>query len=135
MRRNGGSSFGSGLVQLRLPSTKAQITATANIPAKNDQITLTYTKGSKMETFTGVFEKGCSVPSRDGRSMMPTDIPPGSLMTAFFNATTKKIDGKKTKENLILAIAFDVWQGQKVEEDKKAIYWCTDQRHLKFQAH
>ncbi len=56
-------------------------------------------------------------------------------MTAFFNATTKKVDGKKIKENLIIAIAFEVWQGQRATEDKKMIYFCTDQRHLKFRVY
>jgi hypothetical protein len=55
-------------------------------------------------------------------------------MTAFFNGTRKKVDGKKTKENLIIAIAFDVWQGHRVSEDKKRIYSCTDQHQLEFRA-
>jgi hypothetical protein len=41
--------------------------------------------------------------------MMPADTPKGTVMTAFFNATTKKVDGKRIKENLIIAIAFEVW--------------------------
>ena len=101
----------------------------------DNQVTLTFTKGGKTDSFTGVFETGCSVPATDGRRMVPTDIPKGTVMTAFFNATTKKVDGKKTKENLIIAIAFEVWQGQRAAEDKKMIYSCTDQRHLKFRAY
>lgn len=101
----------------------------------DNQVTLTFTKGGKTDSFTGVFETGCSVPARDGRRMVPTDIPKGTVMTSFFNATTKKVEGKKIKENLIIAIAFEVWQGQRAAEDKKMIYWCTDQRHLKFRAY
>jgi hypothetical protein len=101
----------------------------------DNQITLTFTKGSKTDTFTGLFETGCSVPSKDGRRMIPTDIPKGTVMTTFFNSRTKKVDGKKLKENLIIAIAFEVWQGQRVADDKKIIYWCTDSRHLQFRAY
>ena len=72
-----------------------------------------YYPDNKTETFTGVFETGCSVPARDGRRMMPIDIPTGTVMTTFYNAETKKVDGKKIKQNLIIAIAFEVWQGQK----------------------
>ena len=100
----------------------------------DNQITLTFTKGSKTDRFTGLFETGCSVPSKNGRHMLPSDIPNGTVMTAFFNSRTKKFDGKKTKENVIIAITFEVWQGQKVTDDKKMIYWCTDERHLKFKA-
>jgi hypothetical protein len=101
----------------------------------DNQITLTFTKGSKTDTFTGLFETGCSVPARDGSRMMPIDIPKGTAMTSFFTAITKKVDGKKIKENLIIAISFEVWQGQRAAADKRIIYWCTDNRHLKFRAY
>jgi hypothetical protein len=100
----------------------------------SDQIALKFIKDSKTEIFTGRFETGCSVPSRDGSRMTPTDIPNGTVMTTFFNTTTKNVDGKKIKQNVIIAISFDVWQGHKASEDKKLIYWCTDQRQLKFRA-
>lgn len=101
---------------------------------KDNQVTLTFAKGSKTDTFTGSIEGGCAVPSKNGRLMMPTDIPKGTVMTAFFNGTTKKIDGKKVKDNVIIAIAFDEWRGQKIPEDKKTIYSCTEDRHLQFRA-
>jgi hypothetical protein len=101
----------------------------------DNHVTLKFTNGNKTDSFTGVFQTGCSVPARDGHRMMPADIPKGTVMTAFFNATTKKVDGKKIKENLIIAIAFEVWQGQRAADDKKMIYSCTDQRHLKFRAY
>jgi hypothetical protein len=105
--------------------------------ARDDQIILTFTKGSSTETFTGLFETGCSVPTakQGGPLMMPTNIPKGTAMTAFFNARTKRVDGKKIKENVIIGIAFDIWQGQKIAEDKKTIYWCTTSRHLQFRAY
>jgi len=89
----------------------------------DDQIILTFTKGSSTETFTGLFETGGSVPTakQGGPLMMPTDIPKGTAMTAFFNARTKKVDGKKIKENVIVGIAFDTWQGQKIAGQKESL--------------
>jgi len=102
---------------------------------QDNQITMTFSKGNKTDAFTGQFEVGCSVPATDGRAMMPVDIPKGTVMTAFFNANTKKVDGKKTKENQVIGIAFETWQGQKVAEDKKKIYWCTKVRQMHFKAY
>jgi len=100
-----------------------------------DQITLTYTKGSKTETFIGKFEAGCSVPRADksDHRMSASEIPKGTVITAFFNTNTRKVDGKKSKENLILAIAFNVWQGRAISEEKKMIWPCTTDIHLTFQ--
>ena len=102
--------------------------------AKDNQITLTFTKGSKTDRFTGLFETGCSVPSKNSGRMMPTDIPTGTVMTVFYNGTSKKVNGRKIRENLIVAIAFDVWQGQRIAEDKKMIYSCNKSARLQFKA-
>ncbi len=99
-----------------------------------DQITLTYTNGNKTDTFTGRFEAACSVPSTKGGGMMPSNVPNGTVMTAFFNTEKKKVAGEKLKENVILAIAFDTWHGNKIAEDKKKIYYCTNEQHLQFRA-
>ncbi|MGA9305471.1 MAG: hypothetical protein WBW31_08715 [Candidatus Sulfotelmatobacter sp.] len=104
---------------------------------KDDEIVLTFTKGSNTQTFTAPFETGCSVPTTPpgGPPIMPADIPKGTAMTAFFNATTKKVDGKKMNENVVIAISFDIWQGKKIAEDKRKIFWCTNDRHLIFRAY
>src|SRR5579872_1111554 len=70
----------------------------------DNQVTLTFTKRDKTDTFIGQFETTCSVPSSEHRGMMPADIPSGTVLTAFFNVITKKVDGKKIKENQIIAI-------------------------------
>ena len=103
---------------------------------KDNQLTLAFTTVSGTESFTGQFETGCSVPTvkKGGRAMIPTDIPKGTTMTAFFNTRTQKVDGKKIKENLIIAIAFDIWMGQKVPEDKKRIYLCVENQNVQFKA-
>jgi hypothetical protein len=103
----------------------------------DDEIVLNYTKGSKTEVFKGRFETGCSVPRADksGRKLMPPDIPKGTSLTVFFNSDTKKANGTKVKENVILAIAFDSVQGQKISDDKKMIYPCTKSTAVHFRAY
>lgn len=94
--------------------------------AEGDQLTLTYTKGSQTDTFVGKLGAGCSVPTTDksDRKMTAADIPQGTILTAFFNRSTKKVNGEKIKENLIIAIRFDVWHSQKIAEGKKKIWPC-----------
>ena len=100
----------------------------------DDRITLTYTKNGNPQVFTGRFETGCTVPSASGAKMMPTDIPKGTIMTVFYNGETSKIDRQKVKENVILAIAFEQWKGQKVQDDKSKIYFCTNDKQFHFRA-
>ena len=104
--------------------------------ATANQITLTFSKGSKTETFTGLFETGCSVPTKqkDGPLMWPGDIPTGTKMTAFYNARTRKINGNKVKEYIVIAVSFDSWHGHALVEDNKKIYLCTDNHYLQFKA-
>ncbi len=103
----------------------------------DNQIVLTFTKGDSTQTFTAPFETGCSVPTTPpgGPPVMPADIPKGTAMTAFFNTNTRKVDGKKIKENVVIAVAFDTWQGHKITDSKKRIFWCTNDRHLQFRAY
>lgn len=86
----------------------------------DDEIVLNYTKGDKTEVFKGRFETGCSIPRADrtGRKLMPTDIPKGTSLTAFSNSITKKANGGKIKENVILAIALDSVHGQKTGQQE-----------------
>ena len=104
------------------------------IEANSDQISMTYTKKGKTDTFAGRFEAPCSIPSADGRGMTTSEIPKGTVVTAFFDAETKKVDGQKLKENIVLALAFDVWNGVKTPENSRRIYFCTNDRHLHFRA-
>ena len=104
---------------------------------KDDQIVLTFIKGSSTQTFTAPFETGCSVPTTPpgGPPLMPADIPKGTAITAFFKAKTKKVDGKKITENVVIAISFDTWKGQKITEDKRKIFWCTNDQQLHFRVY
>ncbi|HXE89598.1 MAG TPA: hypothetical protein VNK82_01400 [Terriglobales bacterium] len=92
----------------------------------NQNLTLTYTKGSKTETFVGRLVKGCNVPTTDGskRLMNATDVSVGSLVTVFFQTVSRKENGKKVKENQIIAISFSEVDGKKIPEDKWLIYNC-----------
>ncbi len=102
------------------------------IENQGNQILLTFTNNATTQTFTATFETGCSVPtnSPSGPPMLPANIPKGTSMTAFFNTRTKKVEGKKIKENVVIAIAFDTWNGHKIAEDKKKIYLCTSDKHV-----
>jgi hypothetical protein len=101
---------------------------------KDDQITLTYTKKDKTDSFTGHLESNCLVPSVNGKGMAATDLPLGTVITAFYNVETKKVNGQKQRDNVILAVSFVVWQGQKIADDKKKIYLCTNDNHVQFRA-
>jgi hypothetical protein len=99
-----------------------------------EQITMTYTNRDQTDTFTGHFEENCSVPNVSGRSMTASDLPLGTVMTAFFNVETKKVSGQKHKENVILAISFEVWKGEKIRDDRKRVYLCSTSSHVRFNA-
>ncbi|HEX8814420.1 MAG TPA: hypothetical protein VF753_02870 [Terriglobales bacterium] len=94
--------------------------------AETDQLTLTYTKGSKTDTFVGKLAGGCAVPTTNNSNhkMTAADIPKDTVMIAYFNRVTKKVDGQKTKENQIIAVSFEVWHGQKISDEKKKIWPC-----------
>jgi hypothetical protein len=70
-----------------------------------------------------------------GLPVRPADIPKGTAMTAFFKPRTKKIDGKKVTENVVIAISFDRWQGRTVAEDKRRVFLCTNGQQLHFRAY
>ena len=118
------------------PANYGGATFTGTVSAnRDDQVTLTFEAKGKVETFVGRLERSCAVPSKSGRGMTAADFPLGTEVTAFFNKETKKKnDGEKAKENVIIAVTFDSWNGQKVTEDKKKIFWCTDNQHLQFKA-
>ena len=111
---------------------------TGEITAANgNEITLTYTKGKKTQTFVGRFETSCNVPKADKSPQRLTaeDFPKGTVLVAFYIPMSKKAAGKKTDENVIFAISFDTWQGQKVPDDRKLIYSCSEVKPTIFQVH
>jgi hypothetical protein len=101
-----------------------------------DILTLTYVKRNKSDVFVGRLETPCSVPrgDRSSRGMAASDVPKGTSMTAYFVTEEKKNAGQKSKQNVILAISFETWNGHKVSTDDRRIYFCTAQKHLQFKA-
>jgi len=85
----------------------------------------------------GTFERACDVPKADRspQRLTAADIPKGTVVVAFYNTETKKVDNKKSTKNIIFAIAFDVWQGQKIPDDRKILYRCSDSSFTTFQAY
>lgn len=63
------------------------------------EITLTYTDGKKSETFTGILKENYQVKMKDGsmKELKPSGIPKGARITVYYEARTKKVDGKKEK--------------------------------------
>ncbi len=117
------------------PSKYTGSTFTGTVAEVNgEQITLSFTNKDKTDTFVGHFEASCSVPNVNKRSMTASDLPVGTVMTAFFNAETKKVNGQKHKENVILAISFNVWKGEKIRDDQKKIYLCSASPYVRFSA-
>ena len=114
----------------------ATFTGVVTETKNNDQVTLVYTKGSKSATFIGRFESPCAVPGADKNYQGPAQlaIPKGTVMTAFYKVNAKKIENQKVKENIIIAISLDVWQGKRVAEDERRILLCTGPTHLQFRA-
>lgn len=98
------------------------------------QLTLTYTKKNKVETFTGRFEAPCSVPLKNGRAMKTSELPKGTVLTAFFITNTKKVNGQKEKENVVIAISVAGVQGVKIEDLDRVVSYCKGMQRLVFKA-
>ncbi|HZP24815.1 MAG TPA: hypothetical protein VFB04_15310 [Terriglobales bacterium] len=112
-------------------------TFTGLVTATDDEgqtITLEYSKGKKTEDFTGRFDHACSIPTKDGKPMKPSDIPAGTDLTAYYNHKNTKIDGQKQAENVIIALTFNSFQGKVIPETSRKVYYCTT-GETKFRAH
>lgn len=117
------------------PDTYSGLTFTGTVTAGvGQELILTYKKNDKTDTFVGRFETGCAVASTNGHTMMASDIPSGTVVTAFFNTPSKKSDDQKQNRNVIIAISFETWRGEKVSQDKKRIFWCTKNQHLQYRS-
>jgi hypothetical protein len=99
--------------------------------AGTQEMTLVYTKGNKTERFAGRLESACGWKDKDGtaHSFKASDIPKGTILTAFYNKTTKKSDGQKTTEISIFAISYVEVNGKRIPDDKRVVISCSE---LKF---
>src|SRR5579864_6493649 len=76
---------------------------------KAGEITLAYTKKDKTQTFSGHLEADCNAPTANGKGMVASDLLLGTVITVFFNSESRKINGEKQKENVIIAVSFEMW--------------------------
>ena len=99
--------------------------------ADTQEMTLVYTKGNKTERFVGRLESACGWKDKDGtaHSFKASDIPKGTILTAFYNKTTKKSDGQKTTEVSVFAISYVELNGKRIPDDKRVVISCSE---LKF---
>ena len=97
-------------------------------------VTLNYSKGKKNEDFTGRFDHPCSIPTKDGKPMKPSDIPVDTDLTAYYNHKTTKVGDQKQSENVIIGLTFNSFQGKPIPEASRKVYYCTT-GGTKFQGH
>ena len=93
-----------------------------------DTITLTYRHGSKTDTFVGRVDAPCHFPSSKTEitRMNLLTIPMGSVITAFYESKTVKVEGTKLRENRIFGISFREMDGKPVPEQERTVFYCRD---------
>jgi hypothetical protein len=97
-------------------------------------ITIEYSKGKKHETFVGGFDQPCSIATKDGKPMKPSDIPSGTDLTAYYNHKIKKVGSQKEDDNVIIAVTFNSFNGSSIPEASKKLYYCMTGQ-TRYQAH
>ena len=121
------------------PSNYSGATFTGAIQSavpEHEEITLVYTKGDKSEIFVGRMESPCSWEDKKGtiHTINVSEIPKGTVLTAFYETVTKKIDDRKVKVNSIIAISTKELDGQKIPDEKRVIIPCTENVQRLFKA-
>jgi len=105
--------------------------------AGTQEMTLVYTKGNKTERFVGRLESACGWKDKDGtaHSFKASDIPKGTVLTAFYNKTTEKSGGQKTAEISIFAISYVELNGKRIPDDKRVVISCSEQKFGSFKVY
>src|SRR6185437_15142368 len=105
-------------------------TFTGEVVAANDrELTLAYHKRSNTELFVGTTESACMAKTKQGqmKELHLTAIPKGTVLTAFYNSESEKQpDGTKKKANVIIAVRFDVLEGQKLTNPDRPVISCSN---------
>lgn len=98
------------------------------VDTNTQEITLVYTKGKKSELFVGRMESFCRWKEKGGavHSFKASDIPKGTVLTAFYNTFIKKSDGQASKENSVFAISYVELNGKKIAAEKRLAIACSD---------
>jgi len=104
--------------------------------ADTQEITLVYTKGNKSERFVGRLESACNWKDKGGaaHSLTASDIPKGSVLTAFYDAHTTKSGGEKIKENFIFSLSWAEVNGKRIPEEKRVVISCSNRAFQSFKA-
>jgi hypothetical protein len=99
-----------------------------------DEITLVYTKRNTSEKFSGRLESECSMLRVDGVTIKFTasELPKGTILTAFYTPTTTKSSGKKSTENLIFAVEILQVKGREFLPKYLRAVRCSRQQFTEF---
>ena len=100
------------------------------VQTTDKSITLEYHNGKNDENFIGSIDQPCMAPTkknpREQKELHLTVIPPGSVVTVFYNEEKRKqADGSQKRENIILAIRFDEVNGQKLTNPGRPVTPCA----------
>lgn len=97
----------------------------ASVDPATDTVTLEYKKDSQGEVLPVRLEGGCKVPSKTGEPMRAKNIPPGTVLKAYYMGKTEKRDGQKQRVYVAVGISFLEWQGKPVSEaNRHKLYRC-----------
>lgn len=79
-------------------------------------------------------ESSCSWKEKGGpvHTFSASDIPKGTILTAFYSTFTTNSGQQKAKENLIFAISYVEFNGKKIADDKRVVISCSKQTFTKF---
>jgi hypothetical protein len=104
-------------------------TFTGRLESVNDstqEMTLVYRKGAKAEPFLGRLESSCGWTDahRNVHTFRASDIPMGTVLTAFYTVEAVKSAGQ-APENMVFAIKYVEMFGKKLPDSKIRLISCS----------
>jgi hypothetical protein len=84
----------------------------------------------------GRLESACNWKDKSGaaHSVTASDIPKGSVLTAFYDTHTTKSGGEKIRENSIFSLSYAEVNGKRIPEEKRVAVACSNRTFLSFKA-
>jgi len=100
------------------------------------QVTLLYVKRADTQRFLGRVESACGWKDKDGtaHTFEISDVPKGTVLTAFYESVTNKSGTQPAKENVIFAISYVELNGKKIPDEKRIIIHCSSGQFVRFKA-
>jgi hypothetical protein len=97
------------------------------VKTTDNTISLQYAHGDKTQAFEGRIDSPCTLPvSKVGaQDMSLAAIKPGAVVMAYYVEQTVKADGRKQKENHVIALSFRELEGKPVTEKQDTIFYCV----------